>query len=144
MSSLPYSHPHGPVAPAPTAVRITRRSILAATLALSLTAVAAIYTFYRRDLNEARNAAAAGSTIVATSCGPVEYAERGVGPAVLSLHGTGGGWDQGLSIARGLVERGYRVIAPSRYGYLRTPMPAYATPQREARLLACFLYAVGI
>ena len=124
MSSLLYSHPHGPVAPVPRAARITRRWVGAGILAVSLAAIAVTYTFYRRDLNEARSAALIGSKVVETSCGPVEYAERGFGPPVLSIHGTGGGWDQGLSIARGLVERGYRVIAPSRYGYLRTPMPA--------------------
>ena len=33
---------------------------------------------------------------VSTASGPIEYAERGTGVPVLAIHGTLGGWDQGL------------------------------------------------
>lgn len=99
---------------------------------------------YRRDLNAARVAARRGSSMLATACGDIEYASRGTGPPILAIHGTGGGWDQGLFIARGLVAGGFRVIAPSRYGYLRTAMPASPSPQGEAHMFACMLDALHI
>lgn len=60
---------------------------------------------------------------VETRHGTMEYAEAGEGPAILMLHGSGGGFDQGLAIAAPLVARGYRVIAPSRFGYLGSDFP---------------------
>jgi pimeloyl-ACP methyl ester carboxylesterase len=65
----------------------------------------------------------AGSQIAQTNCGPIEYATAGNGPPALVVHGAGGGFDQGLEVARLLIESGFQVIAPSRFGYLRTPMP---------------------
>lgn len=64
-----------------------------------------------------------GSRMLETSVGPIEYAEVGEGPPVLVIHGAGGGFDQGLDLAEDLVRNGFRVIAPSRFGYLRTPLP---------------------
>jgi pimeloyl-ACP methyl ester carboxylesterase len=60
------------------------------------------------------------------------------------LHGTGGGWDQGIFAARGLVPYGFRIIAPSRFGYLRTPLAADASPAMEADTWACFLDALHL
>ena len=48
------------------------------------------------------------------------------------IHGAGGGFDQGLEFAQPLVEKGFRVIAPSRFGYLRTPLPKDASPMAQA------------
>jgi pimeloyl-ACP methyl ester carboxylesterase len=63
---------------------------------------------------------------------------------VLVVHGAGGGYDQGLDIAAPLVESGYRVIAMSRFGYLRTPLPADASPAAQADAYACLLDALNI
>jgi 2-hydroxy-6-oxonona-2,4-dienedioate hydrolase len=125
---------------------MTSASRSAAALIIGAVALTGIVTWtaYHRDITKARSAALAGSSVVATPCGPVEYAERGAGAPVLSLHGTGGGWDQGLFLARGLPERGFRVVAPSRNGYLRTPMPDAPSPQKEATTFACFLDALRI
>lgn len=106
---------------------------------------ATTYGFYRHDLKVARANAVAGSAMLRTACGEVEYAAKGSGVPVLSVHGTGGGWDQGLSMTGDLAQRGFRVIAPSRYGYLRTAMPReHPTPQMEADLFVCILDALGI
>ena len=51
---------------------------------------------------------------------------------LLSIHGAGGGYDQGLANAVELVGEGFRVIAPSRFGYLGTPIPANASPSAQA------------
>ena len=88
----------------------------------------------------------AGSQIAQTNCGPIEYATAGNGPPVLVVHGAGGGFDQGLEAARLLIESGFQVIAPSRFGYLRTPMPEkrerLAETQADAH--ACLLDALKL
>jgi pimeloyl-ACP methyl ester carboxylesterase len=84
------------------------------------------------------------SLVVETECGPIEYATRGEDYPVLSIHRNGGGFDQGLGFAAGYLGAGFRVIAPSRFGYLRTPLPAEATPELQADAYACLLDALGI
>jgi pimeloyl-ACP methyl ester carboxylesterase len=63
---------------------------------------------------------------------------------VLAIHGAGGGFDQGLDIGRPAVESGFRVIAPSRFGYLRTPVPAEASAAAQADAHACLLDALEV
>ena len=109
-------------------------SVTAMALALFVvTAVAGaiIYATYRRELKEIRSAIKAGGTIVETAAGPIEYAEAGSGEPVLMIHGAGGGYDQGLLIGRDLTD-GHRLIAPSRFGYLRTAVPLEATAAAQA------------
>jgi pimeloyl-ACP methyl ester carboxylesterase len=105
-------------------------------IGILLVLAASTYTAYRSDIAVARSAAGSASTIAQTAAGPIEFAIAGTGDPVLSIHGTGGGWDQGLSAARGLVRFGYQVIAPSRFGYLGTPSPANDSPAAEADALA--------
>jgi pimeloyl-ACP methyl ester carboxylesterase len=100
--------------------------------------------FYQRDIQQARYRVSSGSQIAQTPCGPIEYAVAGDGPPVLVVHGAGGGFDQGLDFGVSLVERGFRVIAMSRFGYLRTPRPADASPAAQADAHACLLDALGI
>jgi pimeloyl-ACP methyl ester carboxylesterase len=82
--------------------------------------------------------------VVQTPCGPIEYAAAGVGEPVLVVHGAGGGFDQGIDFARALAGRGWRVIAMSRFGYLRTPLPAEASAAAQADAHACLLDALDI
>jgi len=56
----------------------------------------------------------------------------------------GGGFDQGIAFARNFVERGFRVIAVSRFGYLRTPMPADASVVAQADAHLALMDALGI
>ena len=84
------------------------------------------------------------SRMLETSCGPIEYAEAGAGPPVLVIHGAGGGFDQGLELAEGLVRGGFRVIAPSRFGYLRTPLPQDGSAAAQADAHAALLDALHI
>jgi hypothetical protein len=56
-----------------------------------------------------------GARIADGTFGPIEYADRGDGLPHLSIHGAGGGWDQGLANGADLVEEGFRVIALSRF-----------------------------
>jgi len=73
-----------------------------------------------------------GSQVVKTNCGPIEYAQIGEGYPVLVVHGNGGGFDQGLSLAETYLGEGFQIIAPSRFGYLGSPLPAGATPVEQA------------
>ena len=102
----------------------------------------AIHSAYRRDLAAGRSRLVASSVVV-TPCGPIEYAVAGEGQPVLAVHGAGGGFDQGLMLGAPLVANGYRVIAMSRFGYLRTPLPSDASAAAQADAHACLLDALG-
>jgi pimeloyl-ACP methyl ester carboxylesterase len=119
----------------------------AAALLLGAAVIASVrlYGRYQADLARARRRlAAAGSQVAETACGPIEYATAGEGTSVLEVHGIFGGFDQGLLDARPVLGSGFRIIAPSRFGYLGTPMPADASPARQADAHACLLDHLGI
>lgn len=99
---------------------------------------------YRRDIEAARARVATGSRIAATTRGPIEYALAGDGPPILMIHGAGGGFDQGLDIGAPLVGKGFQLIAVSRFGYLRTPLPRVASAAAQADAHASLLDALGI
>jgi pimeloyl-ACP methyl ester carboxylesterase len=107
-------------------------------------ALGAVTYVYQGDIQRARERVASGSQIANTSCGPIEYAVAGDGPPVLVVHGAGGGFDQGLDFGKPLAARGFRTIAMSRFGYLRTPLPADASPAAQADAHACLLDALHI
>jgi pimeloyl-ACP methyl ester carboxylesterase len=62
----------------------------------------------------------------------------------LVVHGAGGGFDQGMEFGQMLVRSGFRVIAISRFGYLRTPVPADASAAAQADAHACLLDALNL
>lgn len=123
--------------------RLTHTAILAGALAAG-TGAAFIYSRYSHDISAARARVSSGSRLVNTACGPIEYGEYGEGRPVLVVHGSGGGFDQGLDFGRMFLPAGLRVIAPSRFGYLRTPLPADASPMAQADAHACLLDALGL
>jgi 2-hydroxy-6-oxonona-2,4-dienedioate hydrolase len=99
---------------------------------------------FSQDIKTATARAAKGSLLISTRCGPIEYQEAGAGVPLLMVHGSGGGHDQGMAFAGALAQRGMRVIAMSRFGYLRTPMPADASAAAQADAHVCLLDALGI
>lgn len=99
---------------------------------------------FNHDLRQARSRSTQGSTVVATRCGPIEVQQAGTGVPLLVVHGSGGGHDQGMAFSRPLAQRGIRVIAMSRFGYLRTPMPDDASAAVQADAHVCLLDALGI
>ena len=71
---------------------------------------------------------------------------EGSGPEVLLVHGTPGGSDTALLCARWLeLLPGFRILAPSRPGYLGTPLAEGATMAEQGDFLARVLarYASG-
>ena len=124
---------------------ISTRRALFALLTLALAGAALLIGWrFDIDMQRARAHAAQGSVLLQTRCGPIEYQEAGTGVPLLAVHGSGGGHDQGMAFAGALAQQGIRVIAMSRFGYLRTPMPADASAAAQADAHVCLLDALGI
>lgn len=119
-------------------------TVLVLLIVLFGTLLAWIYVSYQRAIAQARLRVASGSKIVQTACGPIEYADVGDGPPILLVHGAGGGYDQGLDLGMPLARSGFRIIAMSRFGYLRTPLPADASAVAQADAHAALLDALAI
>ena len=114
---------------------------LAAGVVAGTTQVALRYQAWKR---KALARLKAGAQIADTAAGPIEYATIGEGPAVLVLHGSPGGYDQGLAFARIAGPEGYRYIAPSRPGYLGTSITVGATPAGQADACAALLDSLEV
>lgn len=87
---------------------------------------------------------------VNTALGSVQVVTQGHGPVVVALHGGFGGWDQGELVAYNIAKQGYKVIIPSRPGYLSTPISTdpillqETTAADQADLIAALLDALNI
>ena len=99
---------------------------------------------YNRAMAVADARVATGSRLFTSSSGAMEYADVGDGTPLLMIHGTGGGFDQGLAFCRPLLDRGYRIIAPSRFGYLRSDFPVDPSSEAQADALVELLDHLGI
>lgn len=106
--------------------------LAAATGAIAAGATALAYTAYRKDIKAARQRLRIDRQVIQAPAGAIEFAESGDGPAVLLSHGAGGGFDQGLDLGRAFLGDKFRVIAPSRFGYLGTALPADASAEAQA------------
>ena len=95
---------------------------------------------FRRDMRIAQERlSTAGAKVVQTDCEPIEYATFGQGAPVLLIHGIFGGFDQGHNIASNNVGTEFKSIIPSRFGYLRSPLPDDASPAKQADVFARLL-----
>ncbi len=99
---------------------------------------------FRRSIAAAEDRVSAGSSSFEASYGTMEWAEEGTGTPLLMIHGTGGGFDQGLAFARRLSAGGFRIIAPSRFGYLRSDYPDDPSSARQADVFVELLDHLGI
>ena len=80
------------------------------------------------------------SEIYNSSLGPIEYRLTGdKGPIILVAHGTPGGHDQTIPSTES-----YRVLTPSRPGYLRTPLSVGKTPKEQAQVFNELLNGLNI
>jgi pimeloyl-ACP methyl ester carboxylesterase len=77
--------------------------------------------------------------IAQTERGPIEYRAAGRGPAVLVLNGGHTDCRSPLGHERFFLERGYRLLVPSRPGYGGTPAALGRTAEAFADALAGFL-----
>jgi 2-hydroxy-6-oxonona-2,4-dienedioate hydrolase len=126
-------------------VRMSRRGAVGAMAGAALFGGAAIIgTSFSKSVAASRRRLEGRSETVSTRFGQMEYASVGDGAPLLMIHGTGGGFDQGVSFARRLIAEGYRVIAPSRFGYLRSDFPADPSSEHQADAYADLLDRLGI
>jgi 2-hydroxy-6-oxonona-2,4-dienedioate hydrolase len=109
-----------------------RKNVALALVAIVLIGAAGALTAYQVEIRRIRAKVLAGGQIAETAAGQIEYAIAGTGTPLLSIHGADGGYDQGLLIAAALMGDGFEAIAPSRFGYLRTPVPSDASPAAQA------------
>lgn len=124
---------------------MSRRSIIGFGLAATALAASGLITIrYRQAIAAARADVTGRSEVIRSRFGALEYAERGEGPPILMIHGSGGGFDQGLLFGAGLSAAGYRIIAPSRFGYLRSDYPADPSPENQADAFIDLLDALGV
>lgn len=102
-----------------------------------------VYRQYRHDMTFAYQRVSTNGKMIETACGPIQYTEFGEGAPMLIVHGAGGGYDQGEYFAK-LIGGNYRWIAPSRFGFLGTPVPDGANSSQQADAYACLLDSLGI
>jgi 2-hydroxy-6-oxonona-2,4-dienedioate hydrolase len=84
------------------------------------------------------------SQLLASPLGDIEYSVRGSGPAVLVVHGSGGGFDQGEFLGEAALGDRFRQITPSRFGYLRSTFRPGATFDEQAEAYARLLDHLGL
>ncbi len=120
-----------------------RRFLLGLAGAGALLAVGATWRAFAAEMARARARTRGRSMVFQGRFGAMEYAVEGEGPPVLMIHGTGGGFDQGLDFARPLTA-GRWVIAPSRFGYLRSAFPDDPSSENQADSFVDLLNELGI
>ncbi len=125
-------------------ISLTRRQWLVGMGAGAMIGGGYIWSRFRQAVGAADRRVAGRSSTMATQFGKLEYATAGSGPPLLMVHGTGGGFDQGLRFAEALKRRGHRIIAPSRFGYLRSDFPADPSLANQAEALAALLDHLAI
>jgi pimeloyl-ACP methyl ester carboxylesterase len=106
--------------------------------------VAGTLAWYVRDMRRAYQRTRGTSKVVSSAYGDLEYAAGGAGPVVLVIHGSGGGFDQGVLLAQAVLSDGFHWLAPSRFGYLRSTFHAGATFDDQAHAYAALLDHLGI
>jgi pimeloyl-ACP methyl ester carboxylesterase len=120
------------------------RRILFVILAVLVIAMAGIYAMFARALATARARLVNHSEMIETSFGTMEYTMMGEGEPLLIVHGAEGGFDQGIDMTSAMATRGYRLIVPSRFGYLRSTMPSNPTTAMQADAYVQLLDHLGI
>lgn len=80
-----------------------------------------------------------------TSAGDVEFdLTQGEGPVVMAIHGGIGGLDQGRVMAGWIDANRYRILSPSRPGFLGTPLEVGETMEQQADAFAGLMDELGI
>lgn len=110
--------------------------LIAIALVILVTVTAAVYI---QDIGRAYARIAGRSSVIDSPHGNIEFTMGGTGPAVLVIHGSGGGYDQGELIANSVLGDNFHWITPSRFGYLRSSFHLGATFDDQARVYAHLL-----
>ena len=83
---------------------------------------------------------------ITLSYGNMSYVDKGNGEVILSIHGISGGYDQGFDQAYSTFKDldSYRIISPSRFGYLESDILGDGTPFEQAKAYQELLDKLGI
>lgn len=85
-----------------------------------------LYVSFQSDLAVAQHRISEGSHVLNTAYGPMQYADVDHGYPVLFVHGLGS--DHALILSQVLLDQNnVRIIAPSMFGFLGTPVPPGAS-----------------
>lgn len=125
-------------------IQPTRRDWLLGVGAVGLLSGGYVWSEFLQALHTAEKRVSGRSAVIGTQHGSIEYAVAGTGSPLLMIHGTGGGFDQALHFASGLIHRGHKVIAPSRFGYLRTDFPSVPSLANQADTFVTLLDHLAI
>lgn len=113
---------------------------LAGLLIVVLASVAVAYANYWSWRADRLDRLESGSQVTDTEMGRIEYVLKGErGPVMLYVHSSPGGYDSAPEAGRN-----FRVLAPSRPGYLGTSLEVGRTPREQARAFAALLDALEI
>ena len=77
------------------------------------------------------------------SYGKMSYVDVGEGEVILSVHGIFGGYDQAFETCKDFAAD-FRILAPSRFGYLGSDIFGKGTPSEQASAYAELLDSLGI
>lgn len=69
----------------------------------------------------------------------ITYSDFGEGKPILLFHGSFGGFDCGPLFFSKVAERGYRIITPSRPGFMMTPLEMGQSVEEQADFFAAFI-----
>ena len=96
---------------------------------------------YKQFITAARDRLTSSSrnSIQIPGRGIIEYTSDGSGPPALVSHPLFGGFDVGLGVGRKFLGPDFRIIAPSRFGYLGSTLPTAALPADQADAFAAVL-----
>jgi 2-hydroxy-6-oxonona-2,4-dienedioate hydrolase len=125
-------------------MQVTRRQWLLGVEGVALLGGGYIWSRFRHAVEAAELRLAGRSQTIETTFGTLEYAVVGSGSPLLMIHGTGGGFDQGLRFASGLQQRGHKIISPSRFGYLRSDFPVDPSLANQADAFVTLLDHLAI
>ena len=112
-------------------------------MALSLFSSCATLGSVTKEANLRFNTYQEKSKSVQTSYGKITFIDEGKGPAILSIHGICGGYDQGFETLEKETEH-YRIIAPSRFGYPGTDLPENARIETQCEAYCQLLDSLNL
>jgi pimeloyl-ACP methyl ester carboxylesterase len=80
---------------------------------------------------------------ITLSYGEMTYVDKGEGKVILPMHGIFGGYDQAYDTCQD-ISSDYRIIAPSRFGYLGSDVKGDGSPAEQAAAYVELLNELGI
>jgi 2-hydroxy-6-oxonona-2,4-dienedioate hydrolase len=120
------------------------RRILVVTAIGLVVAVALGSALFLPDIGRSYERVRGHSQILSSPYGEIEYVVAGSGPAVLVIHGSGGGYDQGQLLSQVVLNEDFQSVIPSRFGYLGSTYYEGATWDDQAHAYAYLLDELGL